>query len=308
MLLVLGGEPLPPEERGSGRLQLAQWLTQPSHPLTARVMVNRIWQHHFGAGIVRTPNDFGARGAPPSHPELLDYLTVRFIESGWSVKSLHRLIMLSSAYAMSGQEDERWLQKDPNNERLWRFDRRRLDAEEIRDALLAVSGALDRSPGGPHPFLPEWQWRYTQHKPFLADFDTNRRSIYLVQQRIRKQPFLEVFDGADANMTTGQRPVSTTAIQALFLMNNPFAHEQALRFAERVQAAAADDRDRIKHAYELAFARQPSAEEVELGRDYVRACATSLSAIETGAPAPQTAAWASYLRVLLSSNEFVFVD
>jgi hypothetical protein len=220
---------------------------------------------------------------------------------------MHRLIMLSAAYSMGGTDNPQYAQEDPNNERLWRFDRRRLDAEEIRDALLAVSGALDRRAGGPHPFPPEWEWRYTQHKPFIANFETNRRSVYLVQQRIRKQPFLEVFDGADANTTTGQRPVSTTAIQALFLMNNPFAHEQAGHFAARVLADANSHRERLQLAYELAYSREPSPEEMQLGLDYLRECRGLLPPAADDASL-EKAAWASYLRVLLSSNEFVFVD
>jgi hypothetical protein len=307
MLQVLGGQRLPPDERGSGRLQLAAWVADRSNPLTARVMVNRIWQHHFGAGIVRTPNDFGTRGAAPTHPELLDYLAACLMDSGWSVKAMHKLIMLSAAYGMSSEERPSYLQADPNNERWWRFDRRRLDAEEIRDALLAVSGELDLSPGGPHPFPPEWEWRYTQHKPFISTYDSKRRSVYLVHQRIRKQPFFEVFDGADANTTTGQRPVSTTAIQALFLMNNPFAHEQAQRFAARVLSGASDDTARIRLAYEIALAREATPEEIFWGQEFLAQCKLRLPHSDD-VSSIESSAWASYLRVLLSSNEFVFLD
>src|SRR5262249_31747643 len=168
-LQILGGQRLSPAEKGSGRLELAQWISDPSNPLTARVMVNRIWQHHFGKGIVQTPNDFGARGKAPTHPELLVYLAARFVESGWSVKAIHRMIMLSHVYQLSSVESADDSARDVGNEFLWRFNRRRLDAEEIRDAMLAVSGALDPSMGGAQPFPPESQWHYTQHVPFIAD-------------------------------------------------------------------------------------------------------------------------------------------
>ena len=184
-LTVLGGQRLPSDETGSGRRALAGWLTDPSNPLTARVLVNRVWQHHFGHGLVRTPNDFGTRGEPPTHPELLDALALRFVDAGWSIKKLHREILLSATYRMGSVEDAESSRKDPENRFLWTFNRRRLDAEEIRDAVLAVSGALDRSPGGTHPFPSEWTWRYTQHKPFVDDYPSLRRSIYLMQQRIR---------------------------------------------------------------------------------------------------------------------------
>ncbi|MBI3463479.1 MAG: DUF1549 domain-containing protein, partial [Planctomycetes bacterium] len=176
-LQVLGGQRLPPEEKGSGRVQLAAWVTAPANPLTARVMVNRVWLHHFGQGIVRTPDDFGTRGAVPAYTELLDWLATRFAESGWSIKSLHRRIMFSRAYQVASIENADYRRRDPSNELQWTFNRRRLSAEELRDAILAVSGALDRSPGGPHPFIPELEWRYTQHKPFVDDFPSNRRSV-----------------------------------------------------------------------------------------------------------------------------------
>jgi len=183
-LEVLGGQTLTSEEKGSGRLELAQWLTDANNPLIARVAVNRIWQHHFGRGIVQTPNDFGRRGKPPTHPELLDYLASKFIASGWSVKAMHKLIMLSHVYQLSDAESPSDAISNPNNDLLSHFNPRRLDAEEIRDAMLAVSGALDPTMGGTHPFPPQGEWRYSQHKPFVAVYESNRRSVYLMQQRI----------------------------------------------------------------------------------------------------------------------------
>src|SRR5205807_1998821 len=155
---ILGGQMLPPSVKGSGRLELAGWIADPSNPLTARVMVNRLWQYHFGKGLVQTPNDFGKQGRPPTHPELLDYLARQFIDSGWSIKAMHRLLMLSRTYQLSSADDEANARLDVNNDYLWRFHRHRLDAESIRDTLLAVSGGLDRAPGGAHPFPPEPVW------------------------------------------------------------------------------------------------------------------------------------------------------
>ncbi|MEY2429624.1 MAG: hypothetical protein QOJ40_2509 [Verrucomicrobiota bacterium] len=322
-LQVLGGATLPKEETGSGRLELAQYLTDPNNPLLARVMVNRIWQHHFGHGIVQTPNDFGTRGKPPTHPELLDYLASRFMQNGWSIKAMHKLIMLSHAYQITSvAADVRRLTSkpagasatghnieiDPNNDLLWQFNRRRLDAEEIRDALLAVSGMLDPTPGGAHPFPPEYEWHYTQHRPFVAVYESNRRSIYLMQQRIKKQPFLETFDGADSNATVGERPVSTTPLQALFMMNDPFAHEQADKFAVRIGLAFADEAGRINFAYRLAFGRPANKDEIRSGKAYLKQCVEDLK--ETKIPAEQRsrAALGSFCRVLFSSNEFMFID
>jgi hypothetical protein len=303
-LQVLGGQRVPPEDQGSGRRLLAEWIVDPANPLAARVIVNRVWLHHFQEGLVRTPNDFGSRGRRPTHPELLDYLAARFVAGGWSIKALHRRIMFSATYQ---QESRNAAATDPENERLAHFNRRRLDAEEIRDALLAVSGALELSQGGEHPFLPEIEWRYTQHKPFLADFETNRRGVYLVQQRIKKQPFLEIFDGADPNAATGKRQPSTTALQALFMLNNPFVHEQAARMADRVLTFADSDRARMEHAYLLAYARPAEEDELSAGAVYLASCAARLPA-EIAESDRRRAAWASYLRVLLSANEFIFVD
>lgn len=307
-LQVLGSKSLPSDESGSGRRQLAEWLTGADNPLTARVMVNRIWQHHFGRGIVRSSTDFGTRGDAPTHPELLDYLASRFVESGWSIKAMHKLIMLSHAYQMSSAEYAKHALADPNNDSFWRFNRRRLDAEEIRDAMLAVSGALDRTMGGAHPFPPENTWRYTQHKPFVAVYETDKRSIYLMQQRIKKHPFLEMFDGADTNATTGNRPVSTTPLQALFMMNDPFAHQQADRFAARIAAEFGDEAKQIDYACRLAFGRPATREEIQTGRAYLAECRDALSETDVPTDAQPRAALASFCRVLLSSNEFVFLD
>ena len=308
-LQVLGGQKVPTSEKGSGRLELARWITDPSNPLTARVMVNRIWEYHFGKGIVATPNDFGHRGQPPTDPALLDYLATRFTKEGWSVKAMHKLIMLSRAYQMASVEDPADAAIDPNNNYLWHFNSRRLSAEEIRDSILADSGSLDSTMDpGPHPFPPESEWHYTQHKPFVADYPTNRRSIYLMQQRIRKQPYLAVFDGADTNDTSPDRPLSTTAIQALFMMNDPFMHEQADKLAVRVGLALPDEAKRIDYAYQILFARPASDEETRIGQEYLRGVQTRLKLANVPWDRQYRDALASYLRVLLSSNEFIWLD
>ena len=302
-LKILGGQQLP-KDAGSGRLELAQWLTEPSNPLTARVMVNRIWQHHFGAALVKTPNDFGTRGATPSHPELLDYLAQRFVQDGWSIKKMHRLIMSSRTYQLASADNPKNAVADPANEWLWKFNRQRLDAESIRDAMLAVSGALEAPPEGAHPFPAENTWTFTQHVPFLAVYDSKKRSVYLMQQRIKKHPFLALFDGADPNATTGLRSESTTPIQALYMMNDPFVHDSAARFAARLIKSGPTSAGRIELAHQLALGRSPSADEIAACELYLKNFAAKVG---TSKDAEQNA-WISFARALLSSNEFLYVD
>jgi hypothetical protein len=278
-------------------------LTDPKNPLTARVMVNRIWQYHFGRGIVPTPSDFGKQGQPPTHPELLDYLAKRFIDSGWSIKSLHRLMMLSRTYQMSSADDEANARIDVGNEYLWRFNRHRLDAESIRDTLLTMSGAIDRTPGGAHPFPAMAKWDYTQHNPFKAVYETNRRSVYLMTQRIQRHPFLALFDGADTNASTATRITSTTPLQSLFFMNDPFVHAQAKGFAARLLNEEGEDSRRIERAYALMFGREATAEETTAAKGYLVRVREKLSANE-----PPAKAWESLVRALFMSNEFVYVD
>jgi hypothetical protein len=307
-LTILGGQKLPPDEKGSGRLELADWIADPKNPLTARVLVNRVWQWHFGRGIVATPDDFGARGEPPSHPELLDYLASRFIEGEWSIKKLHKLILLSRTYQMASGDNPANAANDPKNAYLWKFNRRRLDAEELRDSLLAVSGNLDTAPGGEQPFPPEMQWRYTQHVPFIANYETNKRSVYLMQQRIRRQPFLDLFDGPDPNAVTGIRPVTTTALQALYTMNDPFFHQQADTLAVRVGMNYNSDADRLRYAYRLMYGRAPTADELREARQFLASARQSLEGSAVADYQWNRQAWASLMRVLLSSNEFVTLD
>jgi hypothetical protein len=308
---ILGGQQLSPESSGSGRLELAHWLTDPANPLTARVMVNRIWQHHFGTGIVQTPNDYGAQGKPPTHPELLDYLAARFIESGWSVKEMHRLILLSHAWQVSSDAAPQSSERDPNNELFSRFTRRRLDAESLRDSLLLVSGQLEERPPGPHPFPPENTWNWTQHGPFIADYESQHRSLYLMQQRLRKNPYLALFDGADPSSSTGSRLPSTTPLQALFFMNGPLLHLASERIADRLLAIPSPDGVDVESArltalYQHAVNRSPDDAEQQQCREFLQAYRERLS----GAPAEQVdrLAWSALVRAILSGNEFAFVE
>jgi hypothetical protein len=307
-LQVLGGQTLPDGLPASGRLELAGWLTDPANPLTARVMVNRIWQHHFGKGIVGTPSDFGRRGKPPTHPELLDYLAQRFIESGWSLKAMHRLIMLSQTYQQSAGSVKATLEADPDNELLGRFNRRRLDAESIRDALLKISGELDPTPGGAHPFPPEHTWRYTQHEPFAAVYETKRRSVYVMAQRFQKHPYFSLFDGADPNATTALRTETATPLQALFLMNSRFVHEQAQSLAARLVRDLPDRGARIERAYRLILSRPPASEESREAEAWLGEVERKLTSAELMQTERETNALAALARVLFASNEFLYVE
>jgi hypothetical protein len=300
LLPAVGGGPLS-SESGSGRMQMAAWLADSRNPLTARVMVNRIWQHHFGAGLVRSASDFGARGRQPTHPELLDYLARRFVSAGWSVKSMHRLIMTSRTYQQASADDAGKLAADPDNEWLCRFSRRRLDAESLRDTLLEVSGTLERARGGMHPFPLPNRWDYTQHDQFTGVYGTRKRSVYLMQQRIRKHPFLATFDGPDGNASMAERPVTITPLQALFALNDVSVFEQAASFANRLLSEE-DDASRVQKIYQLCYGRAASGEEVRAALNYVhRTCATQTSDTRLDA-------WASLARAVFASNEFMFVD
>ncbi len=303
-LELFGGTALP-TGTGSGRLQLAEWLTDPVNPLPARVMANRIWLNHFGKGLVTTPNDFGTRGQPPTHPELLDWLAGEFVRGGWSIKKLHRLILLSATYQQSAEGREDAAERDPNNTLYWRFDRRRLSAEEIRDSLLVAGGKLDRNPGVAHPFPPENTWSFSQHVPFSAIYETDQRSVYLISLRQRKHPFLALFDGADTNASTSVRQTTTVPTQALYFMNDPFLHKQADLLASRALPMA-DDAARTEELYRLAFQRLPAARDRQKATAFRTRYSTELNGTP-GAERPN-ATWAALARVLLASNEFLYVE
>lgn len=303
-LQVLGGEQVP-ADGGSGRVQLAKWLSDPANPLTARVMANRIWQHHFGKGLVPSSSDFGSRGIKPTHPELVDYLAHEFIASGWSMKAMHRTIMLSATYQRSSVGHNAALEKDPSNEFYWRFDRRRISAEELRDSLLMASGELDRTPGGSHPFPPANTWAFSQHNPFSAVYDNNQRSVYLMTLRNRRHPFLGLFDGADPNATTPQRQVTTVPTQALYFMNDPFFHTQANKLADKVMKEQ-DDLSRCDAAFRSVLQRVPTESEHAMFTKFLGQYEKLVPG--TNPTEPVQEAWRAIVRVILTSNEFLYVE
>jgi hypothetical protein len=285
---VLAGDTQPPITQGSGRKELAEWIAGPTNPLTARVMVNRIWQHHFGEGIVRTPNNYGKLGTPPTHPELLDHLASRFVALGWSVKAMHREIMLSAAYQQSSTADPATAKADPDNLLFGRQNRRRLDAEGLRDGLLALSGQLDPSLGG----------------PAVNDLNTPRRTLYVMTVRSDRTTYRNLFDAADAGAIVEQRTDSTVAPQALFLLNNPFALAQTKRLAARALEQPGDDAARIDWLYRALFSRPATPRETEIGQRALARARAATAGEATSAELP----WESYCQVLLCTNEFMYVD
>ena len=296
---VLGGQTLQ-KTNESGRLELANWIAE--SPLAARVIANRIWHYHFGAGLVRTPSDFGVRGAEPSHPELLDWLAQRFIAEGRSIKKLHRVILLSRTYQMSSADDPARIAADPENAWWWRFNRRRLDAESLRDTILHVSGGLDPSRmEEPHPFPPPGKWEFTQHHPFNESYPSRRRSVYLMTKRITATPYFQTFDCADPNVNTAVRDASVTPLQALYFMNDEFVHDQANRFAQRLLRSCDDEGRQIDLAFELTLGRLPSRPEKDQAQQHL----VNVAGKTRG---EQLAAWASLARVLFRLNEFLYID
>jgi hypothetical protein len=267
---------------GSGRLELARWVASRDNPLTARVIVNRTWQHHFGEGIVRTPNNFGRLGEPPSHPALLDWLAAGFMEDGWSLKKLHRRIMLSTAYQQSGMVVSEVRERDPDNRWFGRMSPRRLEAEAIRDAMLVATGRLDRTLGGPAG----------------PDLDMPRRSLYVQTTRWDRRNFSTLFDAASPEASVEKRGTSTVAPQALFLLNDAFVQAQARRLAARLRVVHGSDEDRIQGAYLWLYGRPAQDAEVRIGKAY----------LESAARRGLEAAWADYAHLLLCTDELVYLD
>jgi hypothetical protein len=289
------GDPLP-FTKGSGRLELADAIIQT--PLAARVMVNRIWQHHFGEGIVRTPSNFGKMGEQPSHPELLDWLALEFIRRGWSVKAMHRLMMNSEAYQMSSTDDPKNVAIDSENRLFWRMPRERLEAEAIRDGILAVAGTLDRTTGGPcvFPYISPDLFQSSTHRtwPGKSDDDpsTWRRSIYVFSKRSIRYPMFEAYDQPNLINTCDRRNRSTIAPQALLLMNNNFVLTQAKHFAERLKKEAGSDPGaQAERGFLLALGRAPSAAERTSSAQYIRGGPDRL---------------AQFCQALFNLNEFVY--
>ncbi len=296
------------------RRVLADWIASPENPLTARVFVNRVWQHHFGVGLVPTPDDFGRTGLRPSNPELLDFLAAEFVRVGWSVKRLHKLILTSRAYRMSSRTENRAaLAADQDNTLLWHQNLRRVEAEVVRDTMLAVSGRLNPKRGGPSvfPSLPK-EVHTTQDSAGKGWEDSpadeqNRRSVYLVVKRALKVPLLECLDFANSTSGTGTRPTTTVAPQALMLLNDSFVQTQAAVFADRVQREAGPKPDaQITRSFQLAIQREPTKAEVLEAK--VLLAEQTTRARSEGAKEPDTVALRSLCRALLNLNEAVYVD
>lgn len=290
-LAMLSPDPPKPFTRGSGRLELAQAIVTDGAPLAARAIVNRVWKHHFGAGLVETPSDFGSQGARPSHPELLDDLAARFVQSGWSLKWLHREVMLSAAYRQtsSGKDPGRGAgpSVDPDNRLLWRQNRRRLEVEAWRDALLAVTGTLRLEAGGP--------------STSLGDANNHRRTLYGTVQRRELHDLLRLHDVPDATAHSPTRVPTTTPLQGLFVLNSPLMQAQSAALVRRLKAEAPDGVEgRVRRAYVLLYGRPATEGQVRLAVDF-------LTRGKPGTPVSD-AAWEEYAQVLLGSNEFLFVD
>src|SRR5262249_37546013 len=297
------------------RLAFAEWLTQPNHPLTARVLVNRLWLHHFGEGLVATPDNFGKTGSPPSHPELLDWLATEFVARGWSIKTMHRLMMTSSAYRQSSRFDPKLHQAgqklDPEVRLLWRQRLRRLEAEAIRDSVLCVAGALNLKMFGP----PVKMQPYVEESPELAAGDeTNttpdsagaRRSFYLQVRRSQPLTFLQAFDQPKMETNCTRRTSSTVSSQALVLMNSDFMIRQASAFAARVEREKRDDP--AGYAVQLAFGRVPTPQERAELQTFLANQKARYEAANTGEDEARRQALADLCHMLLSANDFVYVD
>jgi len=284
-LRIVAGESGPRFTQGSGRLELAQAVTEPGNPLTARVFVNRVWRHHFGEGLVRTPDNFGALGEAPTHPELLDWLTAEFVARGWSIKDLHRRLLLSSTYQMSSTMVRENFDRDGDNRLWWRMSPRRLDVEAWRDSLLSVTGELDTALGGP---------------PVDNLYSSRRRTLYSVisrnPDRFESMRFLRLFDFPIPRATVAARTSSLVPQQFLFMLNHPFMRERAQALAERLRSEGKTDAERIERAYLLLYSRVPTSDERRLGELF-------LTSQAQGNVNP----WLQYAQVLLSANELLFV-
>jgi hypothetical protein len=304
---ALAGEGQAPiDAKQSGRLQLAEWLTRPDHPLTARVFVNRVWLGHFGEGLVRTPDNFGRLGERPANQPLLDWLAVRFVRDGWSVKRLHRLILLSGAYQMSTAYDARAAQADADNRLHWRMNRRRMEAEQLRDSLLAVSGRLDRTTGGSLLTVPDHH--YVSVSARYDRYDSPRRSLYLPVIRSDVYSVFQAFDFADPSVPNGRRDTTTVAPQALFMLNGKLAREESARLAQTLLAFPCDDAGRVSAACERLYSRPASGHDVDRALDFLRRYEETLRGQKVADAECRPRAWQGLCRVLLASNEFIFIE
>ncbi len=314
------------------RKQFANWITNPANPLTARVLVNRLWLNHFGEGIVRTPNNFGFKSDPPTHPELLDWLASEFMAGGWRIKPLHKLIMMSSTYRQASvhPQHQQYAERDFTNRLWWRFNRRRLDAESLRDAVLTVCGTLNSTMGGPS-FVPQMsdealeglsrkgnQWKESSSE------ERSRRSVYMMTKRQRILPMMTAFDFCDSTRPCGKRDVTTVAPQALAMLNNHFIHQQSDSLANRIASEAGDEiGKRVELAWQYVLGREPREEETAMAVQHLREQSERFRAwqfqrqsnvdaspreLNVKQKLPELLALASLCHVLLNTNEFLYVD
>jgi hypothetical protein len=300
-VVLVSTEQPPPQlpANQSGRLELAQWLVRKDHPLTARVMANRVWRWHFGRGIVGSTDNFGQLGERPTHPELLDWLALRFIEQGWSLKKLHRLIMLSQTYQMSSDYDSAGAAADPENRLYWRMPLRRLEAEEIRDAILATSGMLDLTRGGSLLHVKNRQFLFDHTSKDGTKYDSRKRSLYLPVIRNNLYDVFQLFDATDATVLDGNRSTTVVAPQALFMLNSDLVLEASQNLAALVTAETASPPARIESLYLRAFGRRPTDAEVKRAVAYIdKLQASGKDEIE---------AWSSFSHVVFSANEFIYL-
>ena len=309
-LRVIAGENQPAIPQGqSGRLQLAEWLTAPGHPLTSRVMANRIWRWHFGRGIVPSVDNFGRLGEPPSNLPLLDWLSLQFTGHGWSIKQMHRLMMLSNTYQMSSAYDAHAAEIDPENTLLWRASRRRLEAEEIRDAIMAVSGDLDLTAGGSILNYKDREYVADTEKRGGGDYDRNRRAVYIPVVRSSMYEVFQAFDLPDPSTSNGDRSATVVAPQALFMMNGSVVLGHTKTMARKLLARAdLDDAGRVREAYERALGRPAAANEIDRALSFIAKVDQAMKDHVQDPAERHAFAWQSFCKSLISSNEFIYLN
>jgi hypothetical protein len=334
-LTVLGGDDSKPFTEGSGRLEMARAIVSRENPLTARVFVNRVWQWHFGQGIVRTVSDFGTRSEAPTHPELLDWLAVWFMDHGWSVKQLHKLIVMSSAYGQDSVPNESGLAADPTNQWLWRANVQRLDFEQIRDSMLAVASRLDVENRGGRPFSLQddvagsvsgisVKKKQAAIDPSKIRASKDRRTVYALIDRARLPEVFNTFDFANPDISTGERVLTTVPQQALFMMNSPFMAEQVRSLVERKDfPKTSGDDSKVRFVFRNVLQRDPTAQELASALAFLNAAPEAL--VETNAlvdpatgssrkastssniPARPLTPFERYAQIILLTNEFMYV-
>lgn len=295
---IAGGKQIPIDDKRSGRLELADWIASPDHPLTARVMMNRVWRWHMGSGIVRSVDNFGKLGDAPDNQALLDYLAVKFVESGWSLKAMHRLILMSNTYQMSTAHNARAAEIDPDNRMLWRYPRRRLEAEEIRDSIFSVTGQLDSASGGPCLPSKTKDRQYVNHKEL--EYSKNRRAVYMPIVRSGLYDVFQTFDYGDPAVVNGDRSTTTVAPQALFMMNGGVVLEQSMKWAQSLLRDYPNETARIDAIWRRAFARTPSGVEKDRALSHLAKARQLLN--------DDGKAWQSLCRAVIGTNEFIFLD